>query len=47
VWLFLQIFCLGCVCLDDEAPEWRPGDAEARRDENFDPYAFNIASFNF
>jgi len=23
VWLFLQIFCLGCVCIDDDAPELR------------------------
>lgn len=47
VWIFLQIFCLGCVCLDDEAQELRPGDQQAREDPNFDPYADYIASFNF
>jgi hypothetical protein len=45
VWLFLQIFCLGCVCIDDDAPELRPGAGQDSTD--FDPYAFNIASFNF
>ena len=45
VWLFLQIFCLGCVCIDDDAPELRQ--RQGQNDPNFDPYAFNIASFNY
>jgi len=47
VWFFLSVFCLGCICLDDEAPEWRAGDRVAREDPDFDPFAFNVASYNF
>ena len=24
VWIFLQIFCLGCVCIDEDSPEQEP-----------------------